>query len=350
MSSKTPIFFIGATGFIGGSVLQAILAHPKANTFEITALVRAEAKAKALESTLGIKTVIGSLQDYALLTESAEKAHVVFQIADADSEDPMKAILAGLKARFEKTGDKPILIHTSGTALLADDSRGEHTSPTITSDLDLAALARLPASALHHSVDLLVNAADADGYATTYVVLPGIIWGRPAGPLFDGPAPIARGSMVQIPWLAAPYVQRGRPGVVGKGAGRWPNVHIDDNADAFFRLFDAALFDLARVSHGREGYFFVEGGEHGMDEVVRACGEALVGLGLVQEAAPDVFTAEERAKYFGSDMFAFLLFSNARCTGDRLRKEVGWAPKHTTDEFIKSIPKEVEDFAKTLKA
>ena len=67
-------------GFVGGSVLQAILAHPKANTFEITALVRSEAKAHALESTLGIKTVIGSLQDYALLTENAAKAHLVFQI------------------------------------------------------------------------------------------------------------------------------------------------------------------------------------------------------------------------------------------------------------------------------
>ena len=159
----------------------------------------------------------------------------------------MKAILAGLKARYEKTGEKPILIHTvcpkpiplippltyflqkSGTGLLADDSRGEHTSPTITSDLDLAALERLPASALHHSVDLLVNAADADGYATTYIVLPGIIYGRPTGPLFDGPAPISRGTMMQIPWLAGPFVKRGRPAVVGKGAGRWPNVHIDDS-------------------------------------------------------------------------------------------------------------------------
>ncbi len=116
------------------------------------------------------------------------------------------------------------------------------------------------------------------------------------------------------------------------------------------RLLDAALFDPARASHGREGYFFVEGGEHGMDEIVRECGEALVGLGLVAEAAPDVFSAEERARYFGSDVFAFLLFSNARCTGDRIRKELGWAPKHTAEEFIKSIRKEVEDFAKTLKA
>ncbi|KAI1796988.1 NAD(P)-binding protein [Ganoderma leucocontextum] len=350
MSNKTPIFYIGATGFVGGSVLQAIAAHPKASTFEITALVRSEAKAKALESTLGIKTVIGSLQDNALLTENAEKAHFVVQIADADAEEPMKAILAGLKRRFEKTGDKPILIHTSGTGVLADDARGEHTSPVITSDLDLAAIERLPASALHHSVDLLVNAADTDDYATTYVVLPGIIWGRPTGLLFDGPAPIARGTMSQIPWLTGPFVQRGRPAVVGKGVGRWPNVHIDDNADAYLRLFDAALFDPARVSHGREGYFFVEGGEHGMDEIVGACGEALVELGLASEAEPGVFTAEERAKYFGSDAFAFLLFSNARCTADRIRKELGWAPKHTTDEFIKSIRKEVDDFVKTLKA
>ena len=122
------------------------------------------------------------------------------------------------------------------------------------------------------------------------------------------------------------------------------------DVDAFFRLFDAALFDPARVSHGRQGYFFVEGGEHGMDDIVRACGEALVGLGLASEAEADVFTVEERARYFGGDTLAFLLFSNARCTADRIRKELGWAPKHTTEEFIKSIGREVEDFAKTLKA
>ena len=74
-----------------------------------------------------------------------------------------------------------------------------------------------------------MNAADTDGYATTYVVLPGIVWGRPTGPLYDGPAPISRGIMMQIPLVAGAYVQRGRPGVVGKNAGRWPNVHIDDS-------------------------------------------------------------------------------------------------------------------------
>ena len=66
-------------GYIGGSVLQAIVAHPKADTFDIIALVRNEAKAKAIEKVLGIKTIIGSLEDDALLTEYSAKADVVYQ-------------------------------------------------------------------------------------------------------------------------------------------------------------------------------------------------------------------------------------------------------------------------------
>ena len=44
------------SGYIGGSVLQAIVAHPKADTFDITALVRNEAKAKAIEKVLDRKS------------------------------------------------------------------------------------------------------------------------------------------------------------------------------------------------------------------------------------------------------------------------------------------------------
>ena len=35
--------------------------------------------------------------------------------ADADDEPAMKAILAGMKKRHEKTGDTPILIHLVST-------------------------------------------------------------------------------------------------------------------------------------------------------------------------------------------------------------------------------------------
>ena len=74
-------------------MLNLLLEHPKADTFEITALVRAEAKAHALESMLGIKTVIGSLQDYALLTENAATAHLVVQAVSGGGLDVVRAPL-----------------------------------------------------------------------------------------------------------------------------------------------------------------------------------------------------------------------------------------------------------------
>lgn len=65
-------------GYIGGSVLQRILEHPKASTFDITALVRNADKAKLLEATLPqVKTVVGALQDLDKLTELSAQSHVV---------------------------------------------------------------------------------------------------------------------------------------------------------------------------------------------------------------------------------------------------------------------------------
>ena len=66
----------GTLGYIGGSVLQRLLDHPKKDTFEITALVRSVDKAKLL-NTLGINTVVASLADLDKLTELAAASDVV---------------------------------------------------------------------------------------------------------------------------------------------------------------------------------------------------------------------------------------------------------------------------------
>lgn len=49
--------------------------HPNAKTLDITVLVRSPEKAKKLEA-YGVKTVIGSLDDHAVVEELASKAHV----------------------------------------------------------------------------------------------------------------------------------------------------------------------------------------------------------------------------------------------------------------------------------
>lgn len=64
-------------GYIGGSVLAGLLAHPNASTFDITVLVRSPEKAEKLKA-FGVNPIVGSLKDTALLEDLTSKAQVVF--------------------------------------------------------------------------------------------------------------------------------------------------------------------------------------------------------------------------------------------------------------------------------
>ena len=57
--------------------MAKLLARPDAQTFEITALVRSEEKAKKLEA-FGINVVVGSFKDSVLVEKLSEAAHLVF--------------------------------------------------------------------------------------------------------------------------------------------------------------------------------------------------------------------------------------------------------------------------------
>ncbi len=69
---------LARAGYIGGAVLERLLKHPSASTFDITALVRNEDKARILESKFPVKVVRGTHQDFDKLEALAENAHVVY--------------------------------------------------------------------------------------------------------------------------------------------------------------------------------------------------------------------------------------------------------------------------------
>ena len=63
-------------------MLARLLAHPNADVFEITVLVRSEDKAKKLQA-FGVNAVIGSLGDFELVKQLAENADVLFTIVSS---------------------------------------------------------------------------------------------------------------------------------------------------------------------------------------------------------------------------------------------------------------------------
>ncbi|KIJ63842.1 hypothetical protein HYDPIDRAFT_29192 [Hydnomerulius pinastri MD-312] len=228
MSTKTQIFFTGATGYIGGTVLLRLLDHPTFASSEITALLRKAEKVPAFES-IGVKTVLGSNSDLDLLEKQASQSDIVFACANADDVPACEAILRGLKKRHQTTSTVPILIHTKireVRGVLIDNAGGNYAYDTIYDDLNPDQLETLPDTQLHRNVDLMVLAADKEGYARTHIVLPSTVYGFATGKLVD--LGIQNHRSVQIPKLVQVSLSRGRAGMVGKGVNKWPNIHIDD--------------------------------------------------------------------------------------------------------------------------
>jgi hypothetical protein len=244
MTTYSSVLFLGATGYIGGTVLQTILASSTPPS-TITAIVRSDKKAEALNalstpSGTTLKAVVGDLSKADQLIELAKEHDIVINCANADSEEGIKALIEGMKQRRDKTGHRPLLIQTSGTGVLVDDAQGNYPSDRVSSpstilvhranrqiytDLnptpatsktpELLSFSKIPETNPHRPVDLEIVKADAAGILKSYIILPSTIWGEGKGELYD--KDIANSYSDQMPMLIRAALDRGQAGMFGKG-------------------------------------------------------------------------------------------------------------------------------------
>ncbi|KAI5997249.1 hypothetical protein F5J12DRAFT_895891 [Pisolithus orientalis] len=288
------IFFTGATGYIGGTVLTRLVDHPTFANFEITLLIRPSKKDKiSTFHSLGLNTVLGSYNDLDILEEQASKADIVFSIADVDNLAAAQAILRGLTKRYDATGQQPLLIHTSGTAVLVDDAKGLHPTDVVYDDLNPDQIETLAITQPHRKVDVAI--VDADKRA--YIILPSTIYALAKTKFVDLGLQNPRSQ--QIPRLIRAGLLKGQGGMVGKGENVWPNVHIDDIADLYIVVCENAL--SGKASHGREGFYFGENGEHKLYDLSKVVAQELYNIGRGKSLEPTPFTEEDynRPENFG---------------------------------------------------
>ncbi|PPR05405.1 hypothetical protein CVT24_008019 [Panaeolus cyanescens] len=290
---STKILITGGTGYLGSGVLSRLLDHSDASSFEITALVRSSDKASKLQS-LGVKTIVGSYNadNLAFLKEAAANADIVIAMADSDTLPPALAILEGQKKRFAETGIKPVLIHTSGSAIVMDDARGMHPDHVTYSDLEAEKLNALPDTALHRNVDKALVEADEEGY---------------------------------------PALVRKRGGFIGKGLNTWPAVEVNEVIDLFMILFNTICTHPDKAGHGKNGYYFAENFHYSYLEMANAISSALVDLGVGSDGEANAFSEEELASFYGA-MWPFLA-TNCYIKADRSR-QLGWNPVIGKDAFL----------------
>lgn len=332
------LFITGATGYIGGEALYAIVdAHPD---LEITAMVRNSDKgAKVAAQYPKIRLVYGDLESDDLLTKESANADIVLHTANCDHVGAANAIVAGLA---QKQG-KSYLIHTSGTGILAYEDFGESTygvkRDLVFDDWDgIGKVTSIPDQALHRNVDKIILAAhklSANIHAA--IVCPPCISGPGRGP--------DNQRSMQVYNMAKAALSRGKGFVVNDGLNKWTHIHVQDLGRAYLALVDSAMEpDGGKATWNNEGYYFTEAGEFVWGDIGREIAKIAYEKKLINSPDIDNVTKEEADKL--TPWGAYLWGTNSRCRALRANKLLGWTPKEKS--ILELLPEIIESEAKTV--
>lgn len=233
MSVQSPptVFLIGGTGFVGGCYLNRLLAQETKPSL-ITVLTRRQETFHLIESLSSSGTNVvplhGNFDDAEVLSKAAEDHDITINAGDSDHPALVDALLRGMGRRHGQE-KKTIYIHVSGTGTLSDDARGQFKGEIIYTDgkedpPTLVHVNSLPPTAFHRKIDLAIYEADKKGWCQSYIILPGTVWGDAKGGVYD--IGLCGKYSSQIPQQIQASLDKGRPGMVGKGVS--PTVVLSE--------------------------------------------------------------------------------------------------------------------------
>ncbi|KAF3927779.1 hypothetical protein ABW20_dc0100320 [Dactylellina cionopaga] len=326
----TKVFLIGATGYIGGTVLADLTTRYP--SIAITALVRTKEKASLITAAHpSVTTILGDLDSTDILISEASKSDIIITTADSDHPPHIRDIYEGMSQ--SKSGKPTYLIHTSGTGIFLDLSfkrAGEAVQSAISDRIwddvaDYQELIDLPEDLLHMNVDVLVRQPPLDRnpnikYA---VVVPPLIYGEGSGPVNK--------RSIQIPTLIDEFLKRGKAFNLGKGENTWSNVHIQDLSEFYLLLVEEALKENGGKANWNTdgGFYFAENGEHVVGEATKLIAKIAHEKGLIAEGIDELdLETVKKINPKGPGLWS----TNSLSRATRARKLLGWAPKEISLE------------------
>ena len=282
------IFLTGATGYIGGSIAERLIA----TGHQVVGLVRS-AESITLLKDRGIESVVGNLDDPEIITKTAQAADAVIHAASADNAGAVMTLIGAL----ERTGKT--LICTTGSGIVVDSAAGEYGGSVVyTEDTYFEPVPfRQPRVAMNR----LVREAAIEKGIRSVVICPSMIYGKGRGLQPDSD---------QLPKLIALSKQVGAGVYFGKGLNRYSNVHIDD-------LVDLYLLALDKAPGG--SFFFAENGDASFKEIAEMISRSF-GLGKTVS-----LSVEDLARQHG-DAARYGVTSNSLVSAVNARR-LGWSPK-----------------------
>lgn len=320
------VFVLGATGYIGGSILVGI--QQRYPEFNYTALVRNPKDNPALEA-IGVRVLQGSHSDLELIEKVAAQHDIVVNCADADDLPLTTAILKGMidRSKSRSSPRKPILIHTSGTSVLSEEKPTGSFIPgfseKIYDDNKVEDIRGLGPKQPHRVIDLQIFAAGEAGFVDTYIITPSTIYGKGRGP--------CRTLSQQVNGLIRTGLKRKQVVQIGSGTNVWNNVHVEDLMDLYGLVLELGLSGNGS-SDSYERFFFGSAGEHVWGKVAQELAKIMHQKGLVDTAEVKSIALEEEKSLLATA-------TNSRSVANR-GFGLGWKPSRPS--LMETLPLEVE--------
>lgn len=278
------VFLTGATGYIGSAIAEVL---QKAG-HQVTGLARSDESVRQLEAR-GIQPCRGDLLQPDAVAAAAHEADATIHTAntgDARAGEVDTAVVRSLLAALENTGKT--FIYTSGVWVhgptgqaVANEQSPLHPNPLVA-----------------HRPALEQQALNARSRGVRAIVIrPVVVYGRGGGLL----AMLVRSAR-----------ETGAARFVGDGNNRWPLVHVDDLAELYRLALEKAPAGAL--------YIAADGPSISLRELATA---ASIGAGA--KGKTQAWPLEEARNKLGA--FADALAMDQQASGEKAKRELGWAPK-----------------------
>ncbi|KAK8096156.1 hypothetical protein PG999_014178 [Apiospora kogelbergensis] len=323
------IFLTGGTGYIGGSVLDALTkAHPE---YSLTVLLR-NVPPTFKERYPDVRIVEGNFDNTELIASTAADSDIVIHNGNSKHEGSLRAHITGL-LRNATAASPRYLIRLGGTSSIADWADPAYygeTNPQVWSDVaDLDDLKSLPDTALHRNMEKIIEQAAAEhgDRLKCAIICSCGVYGEGRGP--------GNTQSGLIPMYWAQIQKKGREGrafYANSGGNTRSWVHIDDLTQVYLKLVEAAAAGGGNASWGREGYYFTASQEWSQLELAKATGKILKQHNIIDNEEPLKLSIDDiKAMKPGKTTFAlygiYVFACNTRTRSDRARNVLGYVPQ-----------------------
>ncbi|KAL2785967.1 NAD dependent epimerase/dehydratase family protein [Aspergillus keveii] len=338
------ILITGVSGYIGGSILAAILDWKSKEDVQlnISALVRSESQASVIDG-LGVQSIlVKDFDELEKLEKLGEEFDIIIHAGAGWHTASAKAFIRGLSVR-RAAGKNAHYIQISGTSNLSDRPHSANfiETRTFSDEEDIYSYEKSRETDevyYQRTTDINVVETGEALLVPTSIVMAPTIFGLGTGPLNKW--------SVQLPAIIANALERRQVKVLSEGQTVWTHVHIEDLTDLFVLLARKILGD-ENIPSGRKGIYFCETGEHTHLEIAQRLADAGADLGLFSSADVKSVRLQEAADAFaGGNMFrAELSFgANARSKAVLARK-MGWKPSRE-GEWVGTFATELKKYVR----